>query len=646
MRLKEQFSATIRPVNFVDGCWSVLQDSGEVYSIRLAGLPVISFMPGWHPRALIDLGLKTHLLELIHDNGQKATWFLDETYNHLTDRIESLSAQLRDNLIETLFEPLEEVYTKILSAIHPVESSVNVIPHLINEDTIKKIINNLIQKKQFLFNVITSQILREQFITIKPDNRSIKLAYLDNIFQVDAQKSIESALSDSYLRCLSPVSGLELRSSHSLAIHEHRMAFRFIDPDHNFVFYVSMTHHTFKIADLYIPAADTAFTILPDDRRTPNASLMLEYLTHFVTHHQKILSYFRTSHTIPAVVCRGYPGMHIGHQLWNELTAYERLLRHLDRTRLPVIVVPNADRGSEAYGPMDMLFPEWAGRVDRSLRTESETLGEFVYRKSYLLFRALDEHVTTGLSERLIQFAQTASTTSVSRTRIAELIAQGFTLVTLGLRVENRTAINLYDVLEQTITHIARNVPKLAVVIDGHNSRLNGDPATAFDSFGQSAASNPILMELQLAIRLRQRFEYTGVKIVNTIGSSVLDSIVWVKASVFFVAIWGAGLAKYRWACNKTGLVMLSRSNLLLRHDLHIYDSPEFQESPSPVLYLDPYSVTDSPEVPVLFSPANPVPASYANFRVDCVKLLPQIDTLLEMAGIQSVPDRLEHSVS
>ena len=87
---------------------------------------------------------------------------------------------------------------------------------------------------------------------------------------------------------------------------------------------------------------------------------------------------------------------------------------------------------------------------------------------------------------------------------------------------------------------------------------------------------------------------------------------------------------------------MSNKMNLLLRHDLHIYDSPEFQENPSPILYIDPTSVEDCPEAPVLFLPSNSVPGSYANFHVDCAKLLPQIECLLEMADVHSGPVSLK----
>ncbi len=630
-------------VQFFGNCWNVRQSNDEMRPIKLAGTPVNSFVSGWHPTIVVDFGLNVHLLELVHDNGQQATWFLDDDYDHITDCVRLLPKETQDKLVEAFSRSFESVYNDVLQATDLAGRRDSFFPDFVNENTIRQLVDLFLENSKNLPWAVQNQTFEYQTITLSNRSGLLTLEYLNAIFLADLRQITDVALRDGYLACPSPVNGVELRSCQSLVIHEHRMAFRFVDPVHDFVFYLSTTHHPTKIADLYIPAANTVFTALPEDARTPHSGLIAEYLTHFVAHHREICAYVQASRHTPAVVCRGFPGMHIGHQLWNELTAYERLARTLDRDRLPVIIVPNAERGSEAYGPMDKLFPEWEGKVDRSLRMSSETLAEFVYRRGYFLFRALDHHVTVGLSDRLIRLAHTVPMTSASRARVADMIAQGFTLVTLGLRVENRTAVNLYDVLEQTITHIAERFPKLAVIIDGHNSRVNGDLATAFDSFGQPGSANPVLTELELAIRLRQRFEYTEIQIVNTVGNSVLDSIVWVKASAFFVAIWGASLAKYRWACNKIGLVISSQSNLTSRHDLHIYDSPEFQESPAPILYINPATVTDRPEAPVLFSPVNPVPASYANFHVDCAKLIPQLDRLLEMAAARPAPTQLKH---
>ncbi len=532
-------SVSIYKIELIEDYWCVIHGTNKIGFIKLAGSPVRSFISGWRPKFLIDIGTNIYLLEMIHNNGRGATWFLDKDFNHLTDRVVALPIETQDVLINQIYKLVKWTYDGLLS--NPkLENNKNIsLSQFINENTIRQFVDIIIQETYFTCNVFESQAFGRRAITLTNSRRTIMLDCLDTIFQVDLRQSVDAALCNGYLVCPSPVNGVELRSCDSIVVHEHRMAFRFVDPIYNFVFYLSATHHPTKIADLYIPAANIAFTPLPDDSLTPNSGLVAEYLAHFVACHQEISSYLGTSRHTPAVVCRGFPGMHIGHQLWNELTAYERLAKSLDRDQLPVIIVPNAEHGSEAYGPMDMLFSEWEGKVDRSLRMSCETLGQFVYRKGYFLFRAIDHFVTASLSARLVQFAHTTSQTSVARSRVAELKAKGYSLVTFGLRVENRTAVNLYDVCERTITHLARKIPKLAVVIDGHNSRLNGDVTTAYESFGQGGLPSPILAEIELVTKLRRHFDFSKIEIINVIGCSVVDSILWTQSSLCFIAIWG-----------------------------------------------------------------------------------------------------------
>ena len=379
------------------GGWSVQEEDHSTCPIKLAGAPVVSFTPGWHPIVLIDLNLEVYLLELVHENGQRATWFLDSEYNHLTDCVALLPPRLRSSLLDTLLVPIKSVYDNLLSATHATNEDAGSPLHLISESTIRQAIDLLFRDNALSCNVVENGTFGQQSIRLKPENRMIEFAHLNKTSMIDLWHSLELAICEGHIRCPSPASGSELESCHSFAIHDHRVAFRFVDLIHNFVFYLSITHHHGRISDIYIPAAKTVFTNFSDDARTASLNVAAEYLTHFVTHHREISSYLQIDRHKPAIVCRGFPGMHIGHQLWNDLTAYERLASRLDGKHLPILVVPNAERGSEAYGPLDRLFPEWSGKIDRSFQMEIETLGRFGYRKGYFLFRMIDHYVSLGL---------------------------------------------------------------------------------------------------------------------------------------------------------------------------------------------------------------------------------------------------------
>ena len=129
-------------------------------------------------------------------------------------------------------------------------------------------------------------------------------------------------------------------------------------------------------------------------------------------------------------------------------------------------------------------------------------------------------------------------------------------------------------------------------------------------------------------LQLHRRFENTGVEILNLCGASMTRSLYWSRRADFFVAVWGAGLAKYRWVCNRPGLVLSNLWNLRHRGDLDIYHAPRYQEAGASIRFIDAAYVTDVPEAPVLFSPGNPVPL-YSNFRVDPGGLRLELDGMI-----------------
>nr|WP_321986423.1 hypothetical protein [uncultured Lichenicoccus sp.] len=94
------------------------------------------------------------------------------------------------------------------------------------------------------------------------------------------------------------------------------------------------------------------------------------------------------------------------------------------------------------------------------------------------------------------------------------------------------------------------------------------------------------------------------------------------------MGFWGAGLAKYRWVCNRPGLVLSNRWNLLHRQDLGIYDQPRYQEGGTALRFVDATCITDDARVPVLFAPIDPVP-SYSNFHVRRAPFMQALDALL-----------------
>ena len=158
-----------------------------------------------------------------------------------------------------------------------------------------------------------------------------------------------------------------------------------------------------------------------------------------------------------------------------------------------------------------------------------------------------------------------------------------------------------------------------------------------YESHGETIAARSVLdteNEILSAIQAR----YAGrddVKIVSTIGATMAVTVFWCNRSCLFITPWGAGLAKYRWLCNRPGLVVGGHRFLKYGEHLttHLYDAREFMEAPTPVVFFSPEDVEDDPDAPVLIGLGDP---HRVNYRV--VPGAVRSRLLQALACIQPVP--------
>jgi hypothetical protein len=354
-------------------------------------------------------------------------------------------------------------------------------------------------------------------------------------------------------------------------------------------------------------------------------------LCHALEHGRALLPALARGASGFASVMRSL-GLHIGHQIWNELSGIERALAtHPDA--LPDWIVLNAANGAELFGPIDQMFPELEGRVDRSLNTLHEMI-DHAYRSDLFLLRITSDLVTTALRTRIRDLAVNSEAGRQARSAAKRMARRAAPVVLFGLRVENRTLAEMKPFLDRFVAFVADRHPGAVIVFDGHNSVAGGSsgkPAGIIRSHGERAGGpQPIEVERSLVAAVRDDARTLDVTVADTIGQPIASSIGWCDAADCFVSIWGASLAKYRWVCNRPGFVMTSRANLAERTDLHIYDAPRYIEDPTPMQFVSADAVTDDGDAtPLVPMPGQPL---YFNFRVDEDQVLSAIGDML--AGI------------
>ncbi len=216
----------------------------------------------------------------------------------------------------------------------------------------------------------------------------------------------------------------------------------------------------------------------------------------------------------------------------------------------------------------------------------------------------------------LVESASVQRSGEPDRQRLARFEAEGRTVVLIGLRVENRTLIGLDAFMRDLLDLLSSMVQHCAVVLDGFNS-WGEQPDQIYHTNEQKAAKRlPIEVERELASKIVAAAP-RNVEIIDLIGASVDRSLFWSFNSACFVAIWGAGLAKYRWVANRPGYVLSSAWNLRYRSDLRIYDSPTVMETPTELEFVAPHLVFDQPEAEILNFQSDQAIDSYFNFAVE-----------------------------
>ena len=427
---------------------------------------------------------------------------------------------------------------------------------------------------------------------------------------VDLQDRLVEGMRTGALTWPSPLDGAAMSCTGGFTLDDFNSLFRFADRASGSDLFILATEHMSRVAGLYVPAYGIAISLGGDQKR-----MLLQHfpmLGRHVLHH---IAYFADAifagyvHSAApmrfATFLRGGGSAHLGHQLWNELTAIDALVAELPNDRLPEWLIPGMPGNEiEFYGRIDALFPEIAGRVRRGF-ADQRALLSYAHANRLILFRATRTHISDGLRRRVMAHAalRAPAIQVTSRT------------ILIGLRVENRTATDLNALCALIVEEAIRLRPGCTIVFDGHNARGDTRSDQTIGSYREDRASQSLLaVERAVVDAMRERFANAPVTLLDTLGEPLAVSLAWSQACDGFVALWGAGLAKYRWVANKVGLIVTSRWNLENKGDLHLYHAAAYMTDPTPLAFVPAEALHDCPEAPMLVPFSHP---SYSNFSFD-----------------------------
>jgi hypothetical protein len=616
-----------------------MPDRGTVFIQDPKG-PVSDFNPGWGPIFIYGGFSGLFLLELKHVDGSCATWYLNSDMRRICDRI----LELPESVIATIkHQGAILIQSAWDSLICKIDASIDLRVKeffLLNTKTRMEILSisfPFMQDSIKICNINSHSFLEEDLI-VKGEGSEFNLSkdYISASMDVDASSLIIDGLRKGRISFKSPVDGEVIFMTASVTLDaDKRFLYRLVDRERSLVFYILVTGDHCYLSGIYFPESQIIFSrgefgtrMIASDFGLSGSKGLRARLLEIVCSSGEILEgYLGASDNKFAIPVRGHFHTHVGVYIWSVLTGLERLVSNLSMETIPECLV--AADSEEKFGDIGALLPELKNKIYRGFKNRQEIIS-YAFASHRCLVQVADKRVAKLIRNRVIELNDCRSETTGYEEHLKRLRSKGYPVVLLGLRVENRTVVDLKEFCGQVIDFLIRKTGGVSIILDGHNIS-NDAGGKAYPSDYQDAATvPPIEVEREIVAQLEAQFRGQQVELISTIGEPLSSSIFWASRADFFVTMWGAGLALYRWIGNKPGLVITSKWNINHRLDLRIYDSPEFIEDSVPMEWLPDEFVTDMPEAPLLFPATNMPLESISNFQVTMSAVLDRLQILLE----------------
>lgn len=629
-------SPSVRPVIRHNGAFGCQLSTRGFVPIKISGDPVTEFAPGWVPVQVYTGFSVAVLLELRREDGLQALWYLDADLGYTGNALDAIGKDRCAQLFQELWiilvvlvrivlceqsQFLDDRVTGFLALGNQARAPL-VAAALASSD-----IPRLLQVPTSTLVIVAGLADDAIRAHCAPTMARVSVRAIRAILSLSMLGLAPEAVTKGILNLPSPLDGRPMTCDAALPLTGGTVAYRFVDTTFHEVFFVVAGDLFVITIALYHPASGLCFT---KDQSTaaflehhrPGLPIEVPFIQHILDYGELLLPYIRQPQKHFAMV---FEHNHLGHHLWQDLTGAFEMTRRVSSENLPELYVINS-AASEMYGRYEDLFPEYRGKVNRSCRSQDQFI-RTAYQQGLCPICPTGFYVKKELGQRIVNLAEKGQEVGNDWALLRGVRRLEWPIVLIGLRVENRTIVDLQRFCARVIDYISRNSRGALFVVDGHNSAVAEGPPHVFTShFETLAAKPPIQVERELVIALRQEFSDRNVLIHDTIGAAMSRSIFWSHHCDFFVAPWGAGLAKYRWAANKEGLILAGEAYLRHGLDMHIYIADSVMEDPTPVRVLGLEYVHDEPGASSLIPLEG---ESRQNFRVDFTGVEAQLAYLL-----------------
>jgi tetratricopeptide (TPR) repeat protein len=361
----------------------------------------------------------------------------------------------------------------------------------------------------------------------------------------------QTLVDDGCIYAVCPSTGKILTSNRSLPCGDKGLAlinccYRFIGTE---VFYLITGSLWSERCCLYFPRLELIVELYnlrtPEYPETETIDTLKAYS---VVNAKQLRNYLQQQQPSAKVVVVGDID-NIAHHLWNEISGIENLIATQSLSKIDRFLVV----GSEFFGKLDELFPIPGEKI---IRLKREEVAAGIFKNNYLAFRLGNLSIQQNSINRIEKLAAAKSTSQLHAT--IDTAKQCFPLLWITIRLGNRTWVNQIKGTAEIINALARDFPQLGIVFDGFNTAdTRGKSLTSEAEEGIIARETETVQEIQALIDRE-------LPIYNTIGRSMMESVLWSREVDLYLAPWGAGLTKVAAMANKPGVIHTNKTVLNL----------------------------------------------------------------------------------
>jgi hypothetical protein len=626
MPLQKAISQMTAPpdVIVVDGVYHLQFAPGQILPFQQNGGPLRDLGAGWSYHSLYAEFAPILLFELQHVSGARATWFFDSTpqfLGHTAFGIPEFHHRILLHKASVLFDRMVGTVTGggQTSTLAEVQSFFQI------SQAARQELEHLCRPPPASIpHIATLSELSEQIISMPKGIAGplviVHRQALATSLTTSFQDRLMKGLIDGTFSWPSPVDGTDQPCSGGLCFNLFHFAYRISDPESGLVYFLLVSEHASRLLGQYYPSENLIITVDEWSKKSLETCFpdILTSIRIYICRFGDTFIPYQLRYG-PKTLANSMRESHLGHQLWNEFSGLEDIVASIPAELYPI----QLSYGGPIYGtfgPLADIFPEFASKTRTDVSSERDII-EFANRHDLILARFTRIFVSEALRNRMLRYAATTSDFQAARAQYRP--GQG-PVILIGLRVENRTVVDLASFICNLVSHIAQIAPGSTIVLDGQNRRFDQRPVGSFSD--HLAKHSPIDVEADLCQQVIASAAGQPVTVVSTSGQTIANSLGWITCVDCFIAIWGAGLVKYRWIGNKPGLVLSSQFHLLNPQEMSIYHTPQMMENPTPVHYADPASVEDQADAQQL------VPVDglrHISFRVNEPVFFAQVDAFL-----------------